>query len=57
MAVIQRKTIDEIIHKRDGDVGVNVGDLSVTDVGDFVGGFKNHRKRLVGDAKSWHYQA
>ena len=26
MAIIQRKTIDEVIAERDGDVGVNVGD-------------------------------
>ena len=25
MAIIQRKTIDEVIAERDGDVGVNVG--------------------------------
>ena len=26
MAIVQRKTIDEVIAERDGDVGVNVGD-------------------------------
>lgn len=33
MAIIQRKTIDEVIAERGGDVGVNVGDMSVTNVG------------------------
>ena len=28
MAIVQRKTIDEVIAERDGDVGVNVGDVS-----------------------------
>lgn len=28
MAIIQRKTIDEVIAERGGDVGVNVGDMS-----------------------------
>ena len=28
MAIIQRKTIDEVIAERGGDVGVNVGDVS-----------------------------
>ena len=28
MAIIQRKTVDEVIAERDGDVGVNVGDVS-----------------------------
>ena len=30
MAIIQRKTVDEVIAERDGDVGVNVGDMSET---------------------------
>ena len=30
MAIIQRKTIDEVIAERGGDVGVNVGDVSET---------------------------
>ena len=30
MAIIQRKTIDEVIAERGGDVGVNVGDMSET---------------------------
>ena len=30
MAIVQRKTIDEVIAERDGDVGVNVGDMSET---------------------------
>lgn len=34
MAIIQRKTIDEVIAERDGNVGVNVGDMSKTNVGD-----------------------
>lgn len=34
MAIIQRKTIDEVIAERDGDVGVNVGDMSEPNVGD-----------------------
>ena len=34
MAIVQRKTIDEVIAERDGDVGVNVGDMSETNVGD-----------------------
>ena len=33
MAIIQRKTIDEVIAERDGNVGVNVGDMSETNVG------------------------
>ena len=28
MAIVQRKTMDEVIAERDGDVGVNVGDVS-----------------------------
>lgn len=28
MAIVQRKTIDEVIAERDGDVGVNVGNPS-----------------------------
>ena len=28
MAIIQRKTVDEVIAERDGNVGVNVGDVS-----------------------------
>ena len=28
MAIIQRKTIDEVIAERGGDVGINVGDVS-----------------------------
>lgn len=28
MAIVLRKTIDEVIAERDGDVGVNVGDMS-----------------------------
>ena len=38
MAIVQRKTIDEVIAERGGDGGVNVGD--------FVGNFENDRKRL-----------
>ena len=34
MAIIQRKTIDEVIAERGGDVGVNVGDMSEINVGD-----------------------
>lgn len=30
MAIIQRKTIDEVIAERGGDGGVNVGDMSET---------------------------
>ena len=33
MAIVQRKTIDEVIVERDGNVGVNVGDMSETNVG------------------------
>ena len=33
MAIIQRKTIEEVIAERGGDVGVNVGDMSKTNVG------------------------
>ena len=33
MAIIQRKTIDEVIAERGGDVGVNVGNMSETNVG------------------------
>lgn len=34
MAIIQRKTIDEVIAERGEDVGVNVGDMSEINVGD-----------------------
>ena len=34
MAIVQRKTIDEVIAERGGDGGVNVGDMSETNVGD-----------------------
>ena len=34
MAIVQRKTIDEVIAERDGNVGVNVGDMSEINVGD-----------------------
>lgn len=34
MAIIQRKTIDEVIAERGEDVGVNVGDMLKTNVGD-----------------------
>ena len=34
MAIIQRKTVDEVIAARDGNVGVNVGDMSEINVGD-----------------------
>ena len=34
MAIVQRKTIEEVIAERGGDVGVNVGDMSKTNVGD-----------------------
>ena len=34
MAIIQRKTVDEVIAERDGNVGVNVGDMSEINVGD-----------------------
>ena len=33
MAIIQRKTVDEVIAERGGNVGVNVGNMSVTNVG------------------------
>ena len=33
MAIVQRKTIDEVIAERGGDGGVNVGDMSETNVG------------------------
>lgn len=54
MAIVQRKTIDEVIAERGGDFGVNVGDMSETNVGDFVGDFENDRKRFGGNAKSRH---
>lgn len=50
MAIVQRKTIDEVIAERGGDVGVNVGVMSETNVGDF----ENDRKRFGGNAKSRH---
>ena len=53
MAIVQRKTIDEVIAERDGDVGVNVGDMSETNVGDF----ENDRKRFGGNAKSGCHKA
>ena len=34
MAIVQRKTIDEVIAERGGDGGVNVGDMSEINVGD-----------------------
>ena len=49
MAIIQRKTVDEVIAERDGNVGVNVGD--------FVGDFENDRKRFGGNAKSGCHKA
>lgn len=80
MAIIQRKTMDEVIAERGSNVGdmseTNVGDQTYcsptcyhfynsvkpcrfcqTNVGDFVGDFKNDRKGFVGNAKSWHYKA
>ena len=57
MAIIQRKTIEEVIAERGGDVGVNVGDMSKTNVGDFVGDFENDRKRFGGNAKSGYHKA
>ena len=48
MAIIQRKTIDEVIAERDGDVGVNVGD--------FVCDFENDRKRFGVNAKSRYHK-
>ena len=53
MAIVQRKTIDEVIAERGGDVGVNVGDMSETNVGDF----ENDRKRFGGNAKSGYHKA
>lgn len=32
MAIVQRKTIDEVIVERDGNVGVNVGDVSESEL-------------------------
>ena len=52
MAIVQRKTIDEVIAERDGDVGVNVGDMSETNVGDS----KNYRKRFGVNAKSRNHK-
>ena len=49
MAIIQRKTIDEVIAERGEDVGVNVGD--------FVGDFENDRKRFGGNVKSGFHKA
>ena len=49
MAIIQRKTIDEVIAERGGDGGVNVGN--------FVGDFENDRKRFGGNAKSGCHKA
>ena len=45
MVIVQRKTIDEVIAERGGDVGVNVGD------------FENDRKRFGGNAKSGYHKA
>ncbi len=42
MAIVQRKTIDEVIAERGGDGGVNVGDMSETNVG-------NKCRKHVGD--------
>ena len=53
MAIVQRKTIDEVIAERGGDVGVNVGDMSEINVGDF----ENDRKRFGGNAKSGCHKA
>ena len=49
MAIVQRKTIDEVIAERDGDVGVTVGDI--------VGDFENDRKIFGGNAKSGCHKA
>ena len=49
IAIVQRKTMDEVIAERDGDVGVNVGD--------FVGDFENDRKKFDGNAKSGCHKA
>ena len=80
MAIIQRKTMDEVIAERGSNVGdlseTNVGDQTYcsptcyhfynpvkpcrfcqTNVGDFVGDFKNDRKGFVGNAKSGHHKA
>lgn len=57
MAIIQRKTIDEVIAERGGDGGVNVGDMSEINVRDFVGDFENDRKRFGGNAKSGCHKA
>ena len=57
MAIVQRKAIDEVIAERGGDFGVNVGDMSETNVGDFVGDFENDRKRFGGNAKSGCHKA
>ena len=48
MAIIQRKTIDEVIAERSGDGGVNVGDMSEINVGDAT----YHRTRLICITKS-----
>ena len=45
MATILRKTVDDMIAERGGNVG------------DFVGDFKNDRKRFGGNAKSRYYKA
>ena len=52
MAIVQRKTIDEVIAERDGDVGVNVGDMSEPNVGDF----ENDRKRFGVNANSRYHK-
>lgn len=47
MAIIQRKTIDEVIAERGGDVGVNVGDVSETNVGNMSEANLTERQRFI----------
>ena len=47
MAIVQRKTIDEVIVERDGNVGVNVGDMSETNVGNMSETNLTERQRFI----------
>ena len=47
MAVIQRKTIGEIIQERESDVGVNVGNMSVTNVGNIQESELTARQKFI----------
>ena len=47
MAVIQRKTVDEIIQEKDSNVGVNVGNMSETNVGNMSEREPTERQKFI----------